>query len=248
MLTETTYLNKGLKSSVENKIFVGTSGWAYSWNEGGNFEWFVKESSLNAIELNVSFYRFPLSSHINSWAKKTFNLRWSVKVNQFITHVFKFSEKAFSTWEKFKNLFKPLENFIDFYLFQTPPNFSDKNREKLEKFIKFTNLKEKFAFEPREESWFKKENYKWAKNLNITWVSMDAPIFPRDIINLNGIVYLRMHGRTDWYSHCYEDEELKEIAERIMKTKPEKIYVFFNNNHSMLENARRMKKILENSV
>ncbi len=230
------------------QIFVGTSGWSYSWNEGGNFEWFVRESNLNAIELNASFYRFPFPSHINSWAKKTKNLRWAIKVNQLVTHVFKFSEKAYLTWEKFKNLFKPLEEFIDFYLFQTPPNFSDKNKDKIEKFIKFTNLKEKFAFEPREDSWFKKENYEWAKNLNITWVSMDAPVFPRDIINLNGIVYLRMHGRTEWYSHYYYDEELIEVAKRIIKTKPEKVYIFFNNNHSMLENAQRMKKILENQI
>jgi len=37
------------------KIFVGTSGWSYSWNEGGNFDWFVENSNLNAVELNVSF-------------------------------------------------------------------------------------------------------------------------------------------------------------------------------------------------
>lgn len=81
--------------------------------------------------------------------------------------------------------------------------------------------------------------------MEITWVSIDSPDFPREIINLNGIVYLRMHGRKSWYSHSYDDEELIEIAKKIFKTKPEKIYVFFNNNHSMLENAKRMKRILE---
>ena len=230
------------------QIFVGTSGWSYSWNEGGNFDWFIQNSNLNAVELNASFYRFPFPSHIKSWAKKGKNLRWAIKVNQLITHVFKFSEKAYNTWIKFKSLFKELDDVIDFYLFQTPPNFSDKNKDKVQKFIEFTNLKEKFALEVREDSWFKEENYKWAKNLNITWVSMDAPIFPRDIINLNGIVYLRMHGRTDWYSHYYYDEELLEVAEKIVKTKPLKVYVFFNNNHSMLENAQRMKKILEDLI
>jgi uncharacterized protein YecE (DUF72 family) len=227
------------------QIFVGTSGWSYSWNEGGNFDWFVQNSNLNAIELNASFYRFPFPSHIKSWSKKGKNLRWAIKVNKIITHVFKFSEKAYDTWIKFKNLFKELDDIIDFYLFQTPPNFSDKNKDKIEKFIEFTNLKERFALEVREDSWFKKENYKWAKNLNITWVSMDSPSFPRDIINLNGIVYLRMHGRTDWYSHYYYDEELREVAEKIFKTEPLKVYVFFNNDHAMLENAQRMKRILE---
>ena len=42
----------------------------------------------------------------------------------------------------------------------------------------------------------------------------------------------------------YTDQELKDVAERIRKTNPERVYVFFNNNHAMLENARRMLKIL----
>ncbi|MQK95352.1 DUF72 domain-containing protein, partial [Escherichia coli] len=40
-------------------IFVGTSGWAYSWNIGGSLQWYSDNTDLNAIELNASFYRFP---------------------------------------------------------------------------------------------------------------------------------------------------------------------------------------------
>jgi uncharacterized protein YecE (DUF72 family) len=54
-----------------------------------------------------------------------------------------------------------------------------------------------------------------------------------------------MHGRTAWYSHYYTDEELEEVAQKIMKTNPERVYVFFNNNHAMLENARRMLQIMQ---
>ena len=67
---------------------------------------------------------------------------------------------------------------------------------------------------------------------------------PLDIYNTNGMVYERMHGRTDWYSHYYTDQELDDVAERIKKVKPEKVYVFFNNDYAMLENARRMLQIL----
>lgn len=230
------------------QIFVGTSGWYYSWNEGGNFEWFVRESGLNAVELNASFYRFPFPSHVKSWSEKGKDLRWAIKVNKFITHIFRFSEKAKGTWKKFERLFKPLDDVIDFYLFQTPPNFGDKHRERLEEFFKFTGLGERFAFEPRHISWFKKEHFKWAKSLGLTWVSMDSPDFPKDVINTNGAVYLRMHGRTEWYSHYYYDEELMDVVEKILKTNPEKIYVFFNNNHAMLENARMMEKIWEQTL
>jgi uncharacterized protein YecE (DUF72 family) len=53
-----------------------------------------------------------------------------------------------------------------------------------------------------------------------------------------------MHGKTSWYSYKYSDEELREVAERIVDVEPKKAYVFFNNNHAMLENARRMFEIL----
>jgi uncharacterized protein YecE (DUF72 family) len=55
-----------------------------------------------------------------------------------------------------------------------------------------------------------------------------------------------MHGRTAWYSHYYTNEELEEIKEKILKTKAEKTYIFFNNDHSMLENAKRMFSLLKN--
>jgi uncharacterized protein YecE (DUF72 family) len=93
--------------------------------------------------------------------------------------------------------------------------------------------------------WFDKNYIEWASRLNITWVSVDSPDFPLEVYRPNGIVYLRMHGRTAWYSHYYTDKELKEVAQKIMKTNPERVYVFFNNNHAMLENARRILQIMQ---
>ncbi|MEM0030063.1 MAG: DUF72 domain-containing protein, partial [Candidatus Nitrosocaldus sp.] len=96
----------------------------------------------------------------------------------------------------------------------------------------------------RSMRWFDKTYIDWASKLGITWVSTDSPDYPLEIYNTNTIVYERMHGRTAWYSHYYTDEELRGVAEKILNTRPEKVYVFFNNNHAMLENARTMQKIL----
>ncbi|MEM2249703.1 MAG: DUF72 domain-containing protein [Candidatus Bathyarchaeia archaeon] len=225
------------------ECFVGTSGWFYSWNLDGSFDWFVKFSGLNAVELNMSFYRFPFPSMIRSWAVKGKSLRWAIKVNRLITHTFKFGQRAYESWQKFGSLFTPLEPYIDFYLFQLPPSMTPKSQPAIEEFITKTNLGKKFALEVRNIKWFDKAYVNWASKLGITWVSVDSPDYPLDIYNANGIVYERMHGRTAWYSHYYTDEELREVAEKILSTKPEKVYVFFNNNHAMLENARRMQKI-----
>jgi uncharacterized protein YecE (DUF72 family) len=53
-----------------------------------------------------------------------------------------------------------------------------------------------------------------------------------------------MHGRKYWYSHYYTNEELKEVKEKILKLKPRRIYIFFNNNTNMLRNAQTMLSLL----
>ncbi len=228
------------------EIYVGTSGWVYDWNQWANFDWYVKFSGLNAVELNASFYRFPFPSMIRSWTRKGRGLRWAVKVHRSITHLRKLSEPALNTWEKFRKLFEPLDEYIDFYLFQMPPSFS-KTRENMARVIEFykaTGLGSRFAIEFRHHTWFNQDTISWASKYGFTLVSIDAPI-GKWIVSSNGIVYLRMHGRTAWYMHYYEDNELEEIARDIIDLMPEKIYVFFNNNHYMLENARRMKELLQ---
>ncbi len=230
------------------KIFVGTSGWYYDWNEKKTLDWYLEYSGLNAIELNASFYRFPFPNMVKSWAKKGTSLHWVVKVNRLITHQFKFSERTTDTWQKFSALFSPLSSYIDYFLFQLPPKFTSSSKEKIVNFVKKTKTAKKFALEPRHETWFDQTTVEWASSLCITWVSIDAPEFTRDIFKTTQDVYLRMHGRTDWYQHDYTDQELREIAQRIIAAKPKRVYVFFNNNHAMLKNAQRMRTILENQV
>ncbi len=210
----------------------------YSWNPAGNFRWYVSNSGLNAVELNMSFYRFPFPNQIKSWARYGSKLAWAVKVNRLITHVFKLSERALQSWKKFRLLFEPLDKYIHFYLFQLPPTFSFKLKNRVEKFYKQTGLGKRFALEVRHISWFNRAAPEWAKKLGLTLVSVDSPDFPRDIYCTSGRIYLRMHGRTAWYSHYYTDNELREVARKILRVRPDKVYVYFNNNRNMLHNAR----------
>jgi uncharacterized protein YecE (DUF72 family) len=117
--------------------------------------------------------------------------------------------------------------------------------KKLERFIDYTNLKERFALEVRNEKWFSEEYYEWAKNKKITWVSIDAPDFGEIIVKTNEYLYLRFHGKIVWYSYDYSKKELEKIAEKVVKKKPKKVYAFFNNNHAMLKNAQLFYKILK---
>ena len=190
-----------LKLLIKMECLVGTSGWLYSWNPEGSLDWFVRHSGLNALELNMSFYRYPYPNMVRSWASKGKTLKWAIKVNRLITHTFKFNERAYELWEKFRKLFAPLDSCIDFYLFQLPPSMTPKSIQTLEKFVLKTGLGKRFALEVRNMKWFDKAFVEWASKFDLTWVSVDSPDFPLDVFNINGIVYERMHGRTAWYSH-----------------------------------------------
>lgn len=226
------------------EVFVGTSGWLYSWNLGRSLEWYVEQSGLNAVELNASFYRFPTKRQTAKWAKVGCGLRWAVKVYRGVTHFGRLSDRALELLKRFFEVFKPLDPYVDFYLFQMPPTFvkSSVNMSRVEKIAGL--LGRRAAFEFRHPSWFSKDIVEWAEDVGFTPVSIDSPDWVW-IVEAGGTVYLRMHGRTLWYSHYYDEEELREVAQKIIELKPERAYVFFNNNHAMLENARAMFTILK---
>ncbi len=234
------------------EVYVGTSGWLYDWNVDGSFDWYLRYSGLNAVELNASFYRFPFPSQVKGWARKSRlkGLRWAVKVHRSITHYRRLTDRALELWPKFRRIFLPLEEagLLDFYLFQLPPSY----RCDAERLSRIGRLAENAGLEPRRiavefrhESCFNRNIVKYVASIGVTLVSVDSPM-GTCIVTSNGIVYLRMHGRSAWYAHDYSEEELHEIAERILQLEPSSVYVFFNNNHWMLGNARRMLKILKN--
>ncbi|WP_440948378.1 DUF72 domain-containing protein [Methanosarcina sp. T3] len=220
--------------------FVGTSGWYYEWNKKKNLDWFVENSGLNSVELNASFYRFPSPNNILNWSTKGAGLRWSVKVHRSVTHWRRFGESALGTWGNFRELFEPLDHLIDFYLFQAPPKFDD--AEKVLGFAEETGLGERFALEIRNKELLGNNELCAELLEKVTLVSVDSPDY-RNRIFPGKIIYMRMHGREGWYSYNYTKEEIKEIARKINVFEPEKVYIYFNNNHNMLENARKALEV-----
>jgi len=227
------------------EIYVGTSGWLYSWNEGRSFDWYVENSKLNSVELNASFYRFPFQNQIKGWANKSKNIFFSVKVHRKITHLLKLNEESKIVWNDFKNLFLPLEEKIKFYLFQMPPSFSTEFFDRIVNFFSDFKEKDKVAIEFRHKNWFTDEWVKKIEEIGIVFVSVDSPEIESFIVKTNNTIYLRFHGRTGWYSHNYTEKELNEIVEKIKELKPERIFAYFNNNHNMLSNAQKFYKKLK---
>ncbi|MEM3412296.1 MAG: DUF72 domain-containing protein [archaeon] len=226
------------------EVYVGTSGWFYSWNPERSLDWYVQNSGLNAIELNASFYRFPFPNQIKSWANKGKDLFWAVKVNRLVTHVHKFSKDSERYWENFEKLFQPLDP--DVFLFQLPPSISFNLADKIQEFFKKCCIDpKKIVLEGRHLSWFTDDALSWAKKLKICLSGIDAPGFGTKVIKTSDTMYFRFHGRTSWYSYNYSMEELSELANKFKKIKPKKIAIFFNNDHDMLSNARMMHNLMK---
>jgi uncharacterized protein YecE (DUF72 family) len=226
----------------EREIYVGTSGWYYDWNPDLSLDWYVQESGLNAIELNASFYRFPFKNQIISWARKGRSLSWAVKVHRSVTHSHRFNEAAQGVWERFRDTFSPLDPLVRFYLFQAHPKVSDPDL--LIRFAEMTGLGGRFALEIRNRELLTDDDACRELRNHLTLVSVDSPdvrnrVFPGETI------YLRIHGRTGWYSHDYTGEELGGLAKLLLESGTGRIFVFFNNDHAMLSNARAMRELLE---
>lgn len=226
------------------EVYIGTSGWVYSWNPDG-LNWYVRNSGLNGVELNMSFYSFPRSSQISRWRKIGSKLRWSIKVHRSITHYRKLSVKSFRVWIKFRDLFKPMNELIDFFLFQFPPSVKPTKvfLKRIRYFLENID-NDGIAMEFRHTSWFNPYLVNLISKWGAIFVSVDSPIIHNAIYSSNGIVYLRLHGKTYWYSHNYTIRELEDIIAHLLALKPFKAYIFFNNNHDMLHNAREMTKLL----
>jgi uncharacterized protein YecE (DUF72 family) len=230
------------------EVLVGTSGWFYDWNVDRTLDWYVANSGLNAVELNASFYRFPFPNVVQAWARKGVGLAWAVKVNRLVTHTHRFNDAAVKAWNRFHELFRPLDSLVRFYLFQLHPGIGYDRAESIGEFASETGLGWRFALEPRHGSWFRAETTAWARQLGVTLVSVDCPDFKRSIGNTSGFVYLRMHGRTGWYNHDYTAAELRGVAAKIRAARPRACSVFFNNDEHMLENARGMVRTLRRRV
>ena len=119
-----------------------------------------------------------------------------------------------------------------------------KNSERLLQFFDGRPLLKKCVLEIRNRDLIL--DYSACRKLQecLPLVSVDSPD-ARNRIFSGQLIYMRMHGRDDWYRYGYSQEELEENAAMILKSGAENVYLFFNNNHSMLENAQRMTGIIQ---
>lgn len=204
-------------------IRVGTSGWLYPWNKGGSLEWYVKKSGMDAMELNSSFYRFPYPNQVKSWALTGKSLAWAVKVHRSVTHTHMLNESAIELCDKFLKAVSPLDKITSWYLIQLPPRFTSKLLPRLNDFLSAFDS-HRLAIEFRHESWNDLDLGKIQTEGTV--VTADSPLQSGKLTNLNRQLYLRFHGRTEWYSYNYSRSELAGMAEMVAKSNARQAFAF----------------------
>ena len=226
---------------MRTDVRIGTSGYSYPWNKGKPtpFAWYLGQG-FHAVEINASYYRFPMQSWIRAWDITPDDFEFAIKVNRSITHYARLAGDSLNLWKRFRSTLSNLEGSgrLSIWLFQMPPDFgvSEQNITILSNFFQSAELGSKAVVEFRDKSWW--DEQKLVEDLGIVFCSVDAPKLPRDLISMNGVVYLRLHGRKSWYSSVYAEAELDEIWERLDTLEAKQKYVFLNNDHGMLPNGK----------
>lgn len=235
--------------------YIGCSGFHYKhWKnvfypEGlPQKKWFdFYCEHFNTLELNVTFYRFPQLSFLQSWHQKSpASFRFSVKAPRAITHYKKFNDVTGLISSFYNTINNGLQEKLGPVLFQMPPNFSYDD-QKLNRII--NNLDPAFnnVVELRHSSWWNKDVYDTLAARHITFCGMSHPTLPDDIIQNTPVVYYRFHGVPNLYSSPYSIDDLKKAVDIVRQnTDNQQAWFYFNNdiNASAITNAKQMIEII----
>ncbi|MEA1887019.1 MAG: DUF72 domain-containing protein [Bacteroidota bacterium] len=234
--------------------FIGCSGFHYGdWKDKFYPEDISKDRWLeyysqhfNSVEINNTFYKIPEKDALKSWIGQTpADFRFSVKGSRYITHMKKLKDSDIHV-KKFYKAVDPLKEKLGAVLWQLPGNLH-RNDKKIETFCKeldnsFTNV-----IEFRHISWFNKEIYELLSSYDVAVCSLSAPgDLPELFEDSAGKIYLRFHGKEEWYRYHYSEKELEEWKNKIQKSSAEICYAYFNNDYKAyaVENGIKMKELL----
>jgi len=238
-------------------IYLGCSGWFYNhWigrfypedlHKGKWLEFYSRY--FNTVEVNSTFYHFPSKRLLLGWYKRTpKDFVFTLKANRGITHETPFADPKLI--KSFYILSDVLKEKLGCILFQFPPSkrFDPKL---LKSFLDKLSKEKKNVIEFRHKSWYTQQAYEILKDRGIGYCIVSAPRLPTHLQVTSENVYIRWHGKKNWYADEYTYEELKEWAEVIEGLGNNKdIYGYFNNDYNCfaVKNCMELKRIIRNSL
>jgi uncharacterized protein YecE (DUF72 family) len=246
---------KSEKITLVMKNYIGCSGFNYDeWEEAfypkdiSKKEWLEYYASrFDTVEINSSFYHLPKEKTLDNWYDRTpGNFRFTLKGSRFVTHQKKLNDPQ-EPVKKFYDLTARLKGKLGCILWQLPGN-QHKDISKLKNFCKALSNDFRNVIEFRHNSWFHPDVYEVMKANDVIFCIISAPgDLNEEAVKTNKTVYLRFHGKKEWYKYLYSEKELTDWAEKINQLNAQQIYAYFNNDYAANapRNAADFSKILD---
>ena len=250
--------NNDITDERLKKIHIGCSGYYYKHWVGLFYPDTCKSSdffgyyqqNFSTVEINSTFYHFPTDKQINSWLKKSRDdFLFTFKAPRLITH-----RKRLVNCKDSLLLFLHLVKIVKqseklgVILFQTPGSLTF-NLDTVERFLYDLPTGYKYAFEFRNREYYNNEIYNLLAQKGIDFVYVSESQGPPFEDVIGDFKYFRLHGSGSQYSSNYTEEELHNLAGKIIhsiKRGSNDIYVYFNNDYNAYAayNAIELMKIL----
>lgn len=216
--------------------YIGTSGFSYSsWKN--NFypeklpssRWLDYYSGqFNTLELNNTFYRFPVLKHLQKLFDTTpEDFKFSVKVNKVITHTLRMKEVRGKVEEFTRIVDEGLQDKLGCILFQLPPSFAY-SEEKLQLVLDAVPHESRCVVEFRHTSWWNDTVAAAFRQCNLTFCNVSYPGLPEEIWMTSEKFYMRLHGVPELFISSYSATELEKI-QASLPPEAQQWFIYFNN-------------------
>ncbi|MCS7336838.1 MAG: DUF72 domain-containing protein [Verrucomicrobiae bacterium] len=237
-----------------SSTWVGCSGWYY-WHWKGvvypaeleKDQWFDHyQKHFKTVELNAPFYHWPRPSTVEGWARRARRgFKYSVKVNQTITHLkrFKGTRKLIAEFYKIADT---LGDKMGCFLFQLPPSFKF-SKANMEAVLDQLDPAHRNVVEFRHPSWWTEDVFDAFKRAGAIFCSVSAPRLPAEVVKTSNAVYVRFHGSARWYAYDYAPTELEAWARKIADAGAAEVWAYFNNDRDgcAFRNALALARYLQ---
>ena len=240
---------------MKTKYHIGCSGFHYKHWKGVFYPEKLAQSKwidfycqhFSTLELNVTFYRFPQLSFLQTWHRKSPpHFTFSVKAPRIITHYKQFNEIKQLIDDLYKIIQEGLEEKLSCILFQLPPRMAY-SEEKLKKIVDSLDTSFQNVLEFRNISWWRDEVYDFLRANKICFCGMSHPALPQEIISNTGFIYYRFHGVPHLYKSPYELSVLQNTVDKIRSfDKLREAFIYFNNDieTSAVRNAKELIELI----
>jgi len=241
---------------MEQKIYIGTSGWHYKhWMDNfyppgvkskGFTDYYIR--FFRTVEINNSFYKLPSFETFANWrAAVPDDFIFAVKASRYITHMKKLKEPQEGLSRLFNNI-NALEEKLGPILFQLPPMWK-LNLERLRDLLRLLPPYYRYTFEFRHHSWYTPEVLDLLRQHNAAFCIYELEYHLSPLEVTADFVYVRLHGPEGKYAGSYSESALQGWANQCMTWQQAglDVYFYFDNDQMGYAafNAMRLQQLVQ---